>query len=86
MANLNSRIEIPDLSKKVLENIAKNSDLGDNINQNIRQNINYYNTNNIHGDVTPQMLRLLEKKEKEIIKKSADHIMDIALKHKNIIK
>lgn len=86
LANLNSRIEIPDLSKKVLENIAKNSDLGDNINQNIRQNINYYNTNNIHGDVTPQMLRLLEKKEKEIIKKSADHIMDIALKHKNIIK
>ncbi len=86
LANLNSKIEIPDLSKKVLENISKNSDLGDNINQNIRQNINYYNTNNIHGDVTPQMLRLLEKKEKEIIKKSADHIMDIALKHKNIIK
>lgn len=86
LGNLNSRIEIPNLSKKVLENISKNSELGDNINQNIRQNINYYNTNNIHGDVTPQMLRLLEKKEKEIIDKSAKNIMSIALKHKNIIK
>ena len=86
LANLNSKIEIPDLSKKVLENISKNSELGDNINQNIRQNINYYNTNNIHGDVNPQMLRLLEKKEKEIIDKSAKNIMSIALKHKNIIK
>lgn len=86
VGNLNSRIEIPNLSKKVLENISKNSELGDNINQNIRQNINYYNTNNIHGDVTPQMLRLLEKKEKEIIDKSAKNIMSIALRNKNIIK
>ncbi len=86
LGNLNSRIEIPNLSKKVLENISKNSELGDNINQNIRQNINYYNTNNIHGDTTPQMLRLLEKKEKEIIDKSAKNIMSIALRNKNIIK
>lgn len=86
LGNLNSRIEIPNLSKKVLENISKNSELGDNINQNIRQNISTTIHNQINGDVTPQMLRLLEKKEKEIIKKSADHIMDIALKHKNIIK
>lgn len=86
VGNLNSRIEIPNLSKKVLENISKNSELGDNINQNIRQNINYYNTNNIHGDVTPQMLRLLEKKEKEIIKKSADNIMDIALSNRKFFR
>ena len=51
----------------------------------IRQNINYYNTNNIHGDVTPQMLRLLEKKEKEIIKKSTENVMDIALRNSKII-
>lgn len=85
LGNLNSRIEIPNLSKKVLENISKNSELGDNINQNIRQNISTTINNQIHGDVTPQMLRLLEKKEKEIIKKSADHIMDIALRNRKII-
>lgn len=86
VGNLNSRIEIPNLSKKVLENISKNSELGDNINQNIRQNISTTIHNQIHGDVNPQMLRLLEKKEKEIIDKSAKNIMSIALKHKNIIK
>ena len=34
----------------------------------ILNNINIYNT--INGDVTPQMLRLLEQKEKDIIDKS----------------
>ena len=42
----------------------------------------FYNTFN--GDVTPQMLRLLEQKEKEIIEKSKNEFIDFALRGRNL--
>lgn len=42
----------------------------------------FYNTFN--GDVTPQMLRLLEQKEKEIVEKSKNEFIDFALRGRNL--
>ena len=68
---INNKTDIsPDVSEKIIKAIINDSGLGNITNQNVEKNININNVFN--GDVTPQMLRLLEKQEKEIIQKSVD--------------
>lgn len=71
---------ITNVSDKIYKDVVGGANLNDVVHQNVKQSINanFYNTFN--GDVTPQMLRLMEKKEKDIVKKSVNEMIETTLK------